>query len=230
MNTQAEIEWQGDNSQLKSLSLAAYFLAAVLFLLSLFIPAFITQSQDIYGYWVLAMGWLGFITFQFAWYALPLAIISIRVSARKPQFSLLISVFAILVASEAFLFKKVPFANSEEVIDVGLGFYLWYMSFILVAAGNLFRLVAWGSHVEDADEDEKEPEIIKPRTKPINVRKQRKVERMLVVEKKPEVVSKPPPLPETPKAVLGIPPPLPLTIKKAKHTPPPLPGKSITSN
>lgn len=223
MNTQAEIEWQGDNSQLKSLSFAAYFLAAVLFLLSLFLPAFITQSQDIYGYWVLAMGWLGFITFQFAWYALPLAIIAIQVSARKPQFSLLLSVFAIVVASEAFLFKKVPFANSDEVIDVGLGFYLWYMSFILVAGGNLFRLVAWGSRVEDVIDDDKEAEIAKPRTEPINLRKERKVERKVIVEKKTQSIAKPPPLPVKPEAVLGIPPPLPASTKRSKNTPPPLP-------
>jgi len=223
MNTQAEIEWQGDNSQLKSLSFAAYFLAAVLFLLSLFLPAFITQSQDVYGYWVLAMGWLGFITFQFAWYALPLAIIAIRVSARKPQFALLLAVFAILVASEAFLFKKVPFDNSEEVIDIGLGFYLWYMSFILVAGGNLFRLAAWGSHVEDVVEDDKEAKIVKPRAEPIHLRKERKVERKVIIEKKPESVPKPPPLPIKPEVVLGIPPPLPATTKKSKITPPPLP-------
>lgn len=225
MNTQAEIEWQGDNSQLKSLSLAAYFLAAVLFLLSLFIPAFITQSQDIYGYWVLALGWLGFITFQFAWYALPLAIIAIRLSGKKPQFSLLLSVFAILVASEAFLFKKVPFANSDEVIDIGLGFYLWYTSFILVAAGNLFRLVAWGSHVEEASEDEHASEIIVPKSKPITVRKHRKVERMVVAEKKPKITVKPPPLPDVPTAVLGIPPPLPATTKRVEHEPLPLPRR-----
>lgn len=222
MNTQAEIEWQGNNTQLKSLSFAAYFLAVVLFLLSLFLPAFITQSQDIYGYWVLAMGWLGFITFQFAWYALPLAIIAIRVSARKPQFALLLAVFAILVASEAFIFKKVPFDSSEEVIDVGLGFYLWYMSFILVAGGTLFRLAAWGSHVEDAVEDkEAEAKALPPER--VIPRKERKVERRvvpIVPTQKVDIVSKPPPLPFQSKPVKDTPPPLPMSGKK----PPPLPS------
>lgn len=229
MNTPAEIEWKGDNPQLKSLSFAAYFLAAVLFLLSLFLPAFITQTQDIDGYWVLAMGWLGFITFQFAWYALPLAIIAIRVSARKPQLSLLLAVFAILVASEAFLFKEIPFSKSEEVIDLGLGFYLWYMSFMLVAGGTLFRLAAWGSHVEDIIEDEKDQELISPPAEPLRVRKQRTAERKLIQEPKPHAIVLPQSLPDTPKGVLGIPPPLPISAKALeqwKYTvPPPLPGE-----
>lgn len=219
MNTQAKTRWQGNNTQLKSLSFAAYFLAAVLFLLSLFLPAFITQSQDILGYWVLAMGWLGFITFQFAWYALPLAIIAIRVSSRKPQFALLLAVFAILVASEAFLFKKVPFDSSEEVIDVGLGFYLWYMSFILVAGGTLFRLAAWGSHVEEVVKEE----IKALPSERVILRKERKVKRVIIpiaATQKVDIASTPPPLPHQSTSVKDEPPLVPLSGKK----PPPLPS------
>jgi hypothetical protein len=134
---------------LMSLSFATFLLAIVLFVSSLFLPVFITQTNDIQGYWVLAMGWLGFIAFQFAWYASPFAILAVYVSRRSPQLGLLLSVVAILMASEAFLFTEVPFGRNDKVLDYGLGFYLWYLCFYLVSLSILLRLVVWG-RVEEA--------------------------------------------------------------------------------
>ena len=137
---------------LMSLSFVTLLLAIALFVSSLFFPVFITQTSDIHGYWVLAMGWLGFFSFQFAWYASPFTIIAIYVSKHSPQLGLLLSVIAILIASEAFLFSEVPFGQNDRVLDYGLGFYLWYLFFYLVSFSILLKLVAWGRIEEEAPE------------------------------------------------------------------------------
>lgn len=127
------------------LSFIALLGAIALFVVSLFLPVFITQNNDVYGYWVLAMGWLGFITFQFAWYASPFAVLAVYVSRKSPQLGLFLSVIAIVMASEAFLFTDIPFGKNDRVLDYGAGFYIWYLCFYLVSFSILFRLVAWGS-------------------------------------------------------------------------------------
>ena len=135
---------------LMSLSFAVFLLAIVLYVASLFLPVFITQTNDIHGYWVLAMGWLGFVAFQFAWYAAPFSVLAVYVSRKSPQFGLVLSVIAIIMASEAFLFTEVPFGRSDKVLDYGAGFYIWYLCFYLVSLSILLRLIAWGKIVEEA--------------------------------------------------------------------------------
>ncbi len=144
------ISIQGSHEHsLMSLSLVTFIAAASLFVISLFLPVFITQTHDIYGYWVLIMGWLGFITFQFAWYATPFAILSIHISRKSPQLGLFLSVVAIIMASEAFLFTQVPFGKGDKVLDYDIGFYLWYLCFYLISFSILLRLVVWGSVEEE---------------------------------------------------------------------------------
>ena len=70
-------------SVLKTASLALITLAVGLFTLSLFEPVFVTEEKTIKGYWVLAMGWLGFVIFQFAWYANLLSMLSILMMFRR---------------------------------------------------------------------------------------------------------------------------------------------------
>ena len=147
-NTPTTSEDMHDHS-LMSLSFATFLLAVVLFIASLFLPVFITQTNDIQGYWVLAMGWLGFVAFQFAWYAAPFAILAVYISRKSPQFGLVLSVIAILMASEAFLFTEVPFGKNDKVLDYGSGFYVWYLCFYLVSLSILLRLIAWGKIVDD---------------------------------------------------------------------------------
>ncbi len=141
---------ESHDHSLTRLSFATFMLAIGLFITSLFLPVFVTQAHDIYGYWVLAMGWLGFITFQFAWYATPFALLAIHVSRKSPQLGLFLSIVAIIMASEAFLFTEVPFGKGDKVLDYDLGFYLWYSCFYLVSFSILLRLVAWGSIEDDA--------------------------------------------------------------------------------
>ncbi len=236
-----------DNS-LMSLSFAAFMVAIGLFIASLFFPVFITQAHDIYGYWVLVMGWLGFITFQFAWYATPFALLAIHVSRKSPQLGLFLSIVAIIMASEAFLFTEVPFGKGDKVLDYDLGFYLWYSCFYLVSFSILLRLVAWGSIEDDAQPIEVHREEVIETTslqetfaaELATVKAKRKIvsKHMPVAERELDteqykLVKLPPVLPK--KNVYKIkevltPPPLPLTkknsqVKSAK--PPSLPSLKI---
>jgi len=145
-------------SSLTRLSHAALVIAIGLFISSLFFPVFITQAHDIHGYWVLAMGWLGFINFQFAWYATPFAILAVHVAKKSPQLGLFLSIVALIIASEAFLFTDIPFGSNDKVSDYGIGFYLWYLCFYMVSFSILLNLVAWGSGVEE----EKDPQQAQP--------------------------------------------------------------------
>ena len=147
--TENKTEDTHDHS-LMSLSFAIFLLAIVLYFASLFLPVFITQTNDIHGYWVLAMGWLGFVAFQFAWYAAPFTVLAVYVSRKSPQFGLVLSVIAIIMASEAFLFTEVPFGRGDKVLDYGSGFYVWYVCFYLVSLSILLRLIAWGKIVEES--------------------------------------------------------------------------------
>jgi len=149
MTITADTFTEQQESSLTRLSHAALVIAIGLFISSLFFPVFITQAHDIHGYWVLAMGWLGFINFQFAWYATPFAILAVHVAKKSPQLGLFLSIVALIIASEAFLFTDIPFGSNDKVSDYGIGFYLWYLCFYMVSFSILLNLVAWGSGVEE---------------------------------------------------------------------------------
>ncbi len=131
------------NSQLnisfsEFLSKFILFLSALCFVISLFLITFFTSDGDIFGGWVFILGWMGIIVFQFAWYANPLNILAFLIFESQPRLSVLLSLLALLIASEAFLFMEIPTGlftgfNSDKmyVKELGLGFYSWYLSQIL---------------------------------------------------------------------------------------------------
>ena len=127
-----------------SLTYLIFFIAASSFIGSLFSPAFLAETQDIDGYWVLFLGWMGFLFFQFAWYAAPLMLLAVYTSAHSPRFAFLLAVLAIIIASEAFLFDEIPLRGAQQKISgYGLGFYLWYGSFYIATLGVLQKLLLW---------------------------------------------------------------------------------------
>ena len=114
------------------------FLSALCFVISLFLITFFTSDGDVFGGWVFILGWMGIIVFQFAWYANPLNILALLIFESQPRLSVLLSLLALVIASEAFLFKEIPTGlftgiHSEKMFikELGLGFYSWYLSQIL---------------------------------------------------------------------------------------------------
>jgi len=103
-------------------------LGIFLFLVSLFEPVFITETHSIKGYWILAMGWMGFAIFQFGWYANLLSLLVILLMFKHPFRAFFIALFSLLVATDSLLFDQIPFGNGKENIAIianDIGLYLW---------------------------------------------------------------------------------------------------------
>lgn len=127
---------------LMGLSFTALFIALGLFGAALFLPVFITEDKVILGYWVVATGWLGFIGFQFAWYANAFALFVLYFARSNTLFALFLSVITLLIASQAYLFTEIPYSEKSQIVDYGKGFYVWYFSFYFITASVLLRLIA----------------------------------------------------------------------------------------
>ena len=112
----------------RGLTILLLLIAAVLFVLSMADTAFVTTQQSVKGYWVLITGWMGFVIFQFAWFANPLTILSLMLFRRRTGWALVSSTLALVCVSQAFMFQDIPVdtnGTSIEVIARGAGFYYW---------------------------------------------------------------------------------------------------------
>ncbi len=101
------------------------------YLFSLPLVSLFTSSEDIHGIWILLIGWLGIVILQLSWFANPLNLLALLLVTRRPLLALLLSFIAFLFASQAFEFSEIPAGlNHEKVFikEMGLGFYLWYVS------------------------------------------------------------------------------------------------------
>lgn len=112
----------------RALAILLLLAAAVLFCVAMVETVYTTKEQGIYGYWVLLTGWLGFLFFQFAWYANPLTVLTLLLMRRSPWWALFTSVLALLCMSQAFLFYEIPSdakGNTIAIISRDVGFYCW---------------------------------------------------------------------------------------------------------
>lgn len=131
-------------SRLKSLSSILLATGMFFFVLSLFLHVFFTTGEDIRGVWVLLTGWLGFVIFQFAWFANPLSLLAILVMKTRPVVALLLSILAVVFASEIFLFNEIPAVSGGEKIyikEFGLGAYFWYIAQWLFLYSNVLNVI-----------------------------------------------------------------------------------------
>ncbi|WP_299870852.1 hypothetical protein [uncultured Cocleimonas sp.] len=128
------------------LSKVLLFLSALSFVISLFLPTFFTPDGDVIGIWVFILGWMGIVVFQFAWYANPINILALLIFESRPRVSVLLSLLALVIASETFSFQEIPtglfsgiHAEKMYIKELGLGFYCWYLSQILFLFALLSR-------------------------------------------------------------------------------------------
>ena len=116
------------SSIFRALSVLLLIVAAILFCIAMVDTVYTTQERGIQGYWILLTGWLGFLFFQFAWYANPLTVLSLLLMRKHPWWALASSALALLCMSQAFLFYEIPSdakGNTIAIISRGLGFYCW---------------------------------------------------------------------------------------------------------
>ena len=129
---------------LKTIAMLLVILAFFLFFLSLFEPVFITENKEIKGYWVLAMGWMGFVIFQFAWYANLLSLLAVLLMSKRVGTAFILSLLALLLSTESFLFDEVPSASSDKniaIIDNEIGLYLWIGAHCAVLYAVILMLI-----------------------------------------------------------------------------------------
>jgi hypothetical protein len=116
------------SSIFRALAILLLLVAAVLFCIAMVDTVYTTKEQAIQGYWIFLTGWLGFLFFQFAWFANPLTVLSLFLMRKKPWWALFSSGLALLCMSQAFLFYEIPAdakGNTIEIISRGTGFYCW---------------------------------------------------------------------------------------------------------
>ncbi|MCK5902741.1 MAG: hypothetical protein KAG28_06280 [Cocleimonas sp.] len=131
-------------SLLKTIAILLVILAFFLFFISLFEPVFVTEERVIEGYWILAMGWLGFLIFQFAWYANLLSFLSILLMSTRAGTAFILALLALLLATESFLFDEIPSGSSEKsiaIIDNDIGLYLWIGAHCAVLYAAILMLI-----------------------------------------------------------------------------------------
>lgn len=115
------------------------FLGGLLWVLSLTQVTFYTTQGVVMGYWVLITGWMGFVLFQFAWYANLLVLLGVLLMQRYPNRAQALVVVAVLLAGQAFWFEAIPGqVVNMRVVSLGAGFWLWYVSMILMTMGVIF--------------------------------------------------------------------------------------------
>ncbi len=148
-----KLERSAHPSLLKTLSSLLLYSGITLFIISLFFNVFFTNSDDISGIWILLMGWLGFIIFQFAWYANPLSLLAILLMKKRPVVAVLLSLLAVIVASGTFIFNEIPAASGNEKIyikELGLGAYIWYASHWLILYAMVFNSLWKGKRGDES--------------------------------------------------------------------------------
>ena len=136
-NTHQAFEWNIVTTLLVSLGLACFVTS--LFLISLF-----TSGEDIQGSWILLIGWLGLLIFQFSWYANPLNLLALLYLHNRPVTSFLLSSLALALATQTFLFVEIPTSLDAEKVtikELGLGFYIWYLAQFLFLTATVVELL-----------------------------------------------------------------------------------------
>jgi len=132
------------SSTFRAIAIILLLAALVLYCMALADVVVITSERPIKGFWMLLTGWMGFMIFQFSWYANPLALMSVLLMRRRPVWSLIASGAALLLVTQAFLFDEIPTVKAEEPILImarGNGFYLWIASIVCLFYACIFMVI-----------------------------------------------------------------------------------------
>lgn len=124
-----------------ALALGALWLAAVLYVVSLNLPALLFAAHEpVSGGSLLAIGWMGFMGGQFAWFANPLWLTAaVFTGTRRYRLAAWFSLAAVLLAQHSFSARHYYFNEAESTPIAGLGtaFWVWVAALSVSAAGNL---------------------------------------------------------------------------------------------
>lgn len=123
-------------------------LSLILFCACLVFPGFYTGTarEPYFGVSLLLSGWLGVLMLHFAWFANPVYFIALKMAKSEPQFSVLLSVLALVLALSFLLWDNVAFMMFEKptaeqfyetkIKAYGWGYFLWVLSIAIFALGQ----------------------------------------------------------------------------------------------
>ncbi len=111
------------------------YLSYLLFLVSMFLPAFTFGENNIYvGYGALMIGPLGILAGCITWLANPLLFYSWELFSRKNyNKGFILSISSLVVALTLLLQETLPEGSSSPAssFTIGSGYYIWVMSILL---------------------------------------------------------------------------------------------------
>lgn len=118
------------------LTAMALFLGGLLWVGSLWLPAFQTSQGEVLGYWLFITGWMGFAVFQFGWYANLVMLLGVLLMNHLPKRASLMALLGIVMATQAFWLHALPSDSVKmEITGLAPGFWLWYSSMLLLGVG-----------------------------------------------------------------------------------------------
>lgn len=118
------------------LTATALFLGGLLWVGSLWLPAFQTAQGDVLGYWLFITGWMGFAVFQLGWYANPVMLLAVLLMNNLPKRAALMALVAIIMATQSFWLHALPSDTVKmEITGLSMGFWLWYLSILCLGIG-----------------------------------------------------------------------------------------------
>jgi hypothetical protein len=129
--------------------LLLFLLSILIFAASLMMPGFVTSSANkhndpMMGYEILALGGLGILVGQFAWYANMVFLVAVLVAmpGRQYRLGMILSAAAFFLGLHALQFKIIPGSGPKVVIThYAIGFYLWELSFLVLFVYFLFMFM-----------------------------------------------------------------------------------------
>ena len=104
------------------------------------------NSNNTYkGIFALEWGWWGLLMNQYAWLANIILIpIIVCIATKNYKFGLILSLAALMLCLQSYMFHKIPQDEGGVVIDkvdsLAIGFYVWLSSFIVFAICSILGL------------------------------------------------------------------------------------------
>ncbi|MDH6254033.1 hypothetical protein M2347_003760 [Chryseobacterium sp. H1D6B] len=146
------MEIQHCNNIKENVSKGLFFLSIILFLISLFQPAFFIDKKNADAYsnslFLFCFGWMSFLGGAFIpfiiWLANPLYLVSIILIYKNFKIGIITLTMSVILS--------VAFANLDTILssesgavskitELGAGFYLWMASFIVLLICSIFKAI-----------------------------------------------------------------------------------------
>lgn len=115
-------------------------ISIIFYSISFMLPALLLKESYLLGQYVFKMGWYGIFVLNFAWYANPIYYFSIIAYLKKNFTSARNRAFISLIFG-SFSFITNDWYSGGNVLHivegVGIGFYIWMVSFFIIFIGSL---------------------------------------------------------------------------------------------